>query len=127
MEMNFSQQAVFLDADEWGEFNDDDDDYDQVLRIIQHTMGPSSILIDSRSTFNSFNSESLLTNIVSCDGICAYSNAESLLDYHTIGPVNNFPSISAYFNPHSLANILSSKCFPILPRHNGQSTAQINT
>ena len=106
MQMNFSQRAAFLDSDEWGEFSDDDGDYDPICQEIQHLMGSEALLIDSRSTFNSFNSESLLSDITSCDGMRAYSNGGSL-DYHEIGSVKKFPAISAYFNPHSLANILS--------------------
>ena len=72
--MNFSQRAAFLDSNEWGEFSDDDGDYDPICQEIQHLMGSEALLIDSRSTFNSFNSESLLSDITSCDGMRAYSN-----------------------------------------------------
>ena len=106
MQMNFSQRVAFLDNNEWGKFSDDDEGYDPGCQEIQHFMGPDTILINSGSTFNSFNSESLLSDVTSCDGMRAYSNGGSL-DYHAIGSVNKFPTISAYFNPHSLANILS--------------------
>ena len=106
MEINFSQQTAFLDEQEWDEYSDDDDDYEPVAQDIQNMMGPS-ILVDSRSTFNSFNLESLLTNIAPCDGMRAY-HCNGCSIYHKIGSVNKLPTISAYFsNPNSLANILS--------------------
>ena len=77
---------------------------------IHNMMDPLSIPIDSGSTFNSFNLESLLMNMVPCDGMCAYSNGGSL-DYHKIGSGNKFPANSAYFNPDLLANILSLSSF----------------
>ena len=78
MQMNFSQRATFLDEhQEWGTFSDDDDDYEPVVHNIQDMMGASTILIDSGSTFNSFNSPSLLTtNIEPCDSMRAYSQLD---------------------------------------------------
>lgn len=72
MQMNFSQRAAFLDEQEWGEFSDDDDDYEPVVHDIQDMMGASTILIDAGSTFNSFNLPSPLTNIKACDSMRAY-------------------------------------------------------
>ena len=100
MGMNFSQRAVFLDSDEWGEYSGDDKDYEPLHHgDFQHMMGPSSILIHSRSTFNAFNSESLLSDVVPCDGMRAYSTNGGSLDYYAMGSITNkFPAICAYFN-----------------------------
>ena len=106
MQLSFTQRTAFLEEQEW--HDDDDDGYDDEHEIGSFT-DASTILIDSGSTFNSFNSASLLSDIAPCDGMRAYSNGGSL-DYHHMGTVNLFPAIEAYYNAESLANILSLSC-----------------
>ena len=76
---------------------------------LQDILGNNSILIDSGSTFNLFNDETLLFDIDACDPMRAYSNGGHM-DYEEQGPVCMFPAVMAYFNAHSLANILALSC-----------------
>jgi len=69
-------------------------------------MSNSTMILDTGSTFNSFFNRRLLGNIQTCDGIRAYSNGGHL-DYFEDGIVTTLPALSAYYNPDSLANILS--------------------
>jgi hypothetical protein len=82
--------------------------YDFNFNQEQHLGGlPSStIILDTGSTFNSFFNRQLLANVQVCEGIRAYSNG-GYMDYEEGGVVSVLPALNAYYNPDSLANILS--------------------
>ena len=74
--------------------------------VIKNFLPQNWVLIDSGSSFNSFNDSSLLSDIGSCDEMRAYSNGGHL-DYEENGTVTFLPEIDAYYNKNSLANILA--------------------
>ena len=82
--------------------------YHFIFQQSQHLGGlsPTVLILDTGSTFNSFFNRRLLEDIQLCDEIRAYSNG-GYMDYFEDGVVSVLPALSAYYNPDSLANILS--------------------
>ena len=76
MQLTLSQHEGHLDESEWDDNSESDYCSDDEYELIQGLKDGSTIIIDSGSTFNSFNSASLLTNIAPCDSMRAYSNGE---------------------------------------------------
>ena len=64
------------------------------------------LLLDSGSTFCSANTLSCLTHVSPCAPMRSFTNGGSL-DYTSAGPLKLLPSLEVYYNPSSLANIVS--------------------
>ncbi len=64
------------------------------------------LLLDSGSTFCSANTLSCLTHVSPCAPMRSYTNGGSLV-YTSAGPLKLLPNIEVYYNPSSLANIVS--------------------
>ena len=66
----------------------------------------SWLLIDTGSTFNSVKNKDLINNIKDCDPMNSLANGGSMV-YNKVGTLNLLQNISVYYNPESIANILS--------------------
>ena len=75
------------------------------LVSINPIYGPSCIIIDSGSTFNSVRDISLLTNPTPCPPFESHSNGGGLT-YTTYGTMLLFPELTAYHNNECLVNII---------------------
>jgi hypothetical protein len=69
-------------------------------------LAPHCIIVDSGSTFNCFNEASLLTNLKTCAPFNTFSNGGGMI-YNQHGTIASFPSLTAYYNPNCLVNIIS--------------------
>ena len=64
------------------------------------------ILIDTGSTFNSVCNLDLLHDVVPCAPMRSLSNGGSLM-YNKSGHLSLLPDLEVYYNPDSIANLLS--------------------